>query len=579
MKQRNHLFRRPRLFVAPRGLVVVAFFSLPAVAWAQTAEGEHGVVRLVLQLALILILGRILGYAVERFLKAPRVLGELVAGMILGPYALGSLNLSLVGGPFVPLHSGAIPVPPDLYAFAAVGSIVILFLAGLETDLPTFLRFSLAGSLVGLGGVIVSFSLGALSAVLLLPGVNEFMHPSALFLGTLSTATSVGITAVILSERKKMSSPEGVTILAAAVLDDVLGIVILAIVVGVARVQDQGGTIMWGEIGLIALKAFGFWIGFTVVGIILAPALTRGLKRFRSLELVATVSFGLALFVAGLSELAGLAMIIGAYVTGLALSRTDVAHEIRERLNGVYRFLSPVFFGVMGMMVDFSALGSIALFGLAFAGIAVVAKMVGCGLPALAAGFNGRGALRIGAGMLPRGEVTLIVAGIGLAAGAIDQDLFGVSVMTLLVASIVAPPTIIATFRGGSGLRKSRRESTDELGTEYIPFEFSTVSAADFIRTQVIRGLRDEDFFLGRVDYDRGIYHLRRDETLVTVIQDGKKLTLSTSPKDREFVRLLLVEEILDMRDLVEGLKELESPDKLGRNLMSGLFDDDTSPE
>lgn len=534
--------------------------------------GGHGVVLLVLQLALILILARVLGYVVEHFLHGPRVLGELGAGMILGPYALGALELPGLGVPFIALHEGTIPVSPELYGFAVVGSIVILFLAGLETDLPTFLRFSGAGSLVGIGGVVVSFVSGDLMAVLLLPGIDSFMDPGALFLGALSTATSVGITAVILSERKKMSSPEGVTILAAAVLDDVIGIIILAIVVGVARVQALGGQVMWGEIGLIALKAFGFWIGFTVVGILIAPKLTKGLKRLRSLELVATVSFGLALFVAGLSELAGLAMIIGAYVVGLALSQTDVAHEIRERLNGVNRFLAPVFFAVMGMMVNFSALGSVVVFGLIFALVAVVAKLVGCGLPALAAGFNLRGAFRIGAGMLPRGEVTLIVAGIGLSAGAIGEDLFGVSVMTLLVASIVAPPTLIRSFRGPTGLRRSVGAAGEQKASVQIPLEFPTVATADFIRARILSGFRKEDFFVGRVDFDRGVYQLRRDDSLITVVQTGGRLVLSTRPQDEPFVRLLLLEEILDMSDLVEGLKSLESPDSLGRNLMTGLF-------
>lgn len=532
----------------------------------------HSIVLLVIQLALVLVLARLFGFVVEQYLRGPRVLGELAAGMILGPYALGSLTLPGLSVPLIALHEGAVPVSPELYAFAVVGSIVILFLAGLETDLPTFLRFSGAGSIVGLGGVVVSFVVGDLMAVLLFPGIDNFMDAGALFLGTLSTATSVGITAVLLSERKKMSSPEGVTILAAAVLDDVIGIIILAIVVGVARVQTGGGTIAWGEIGLIALKAFGFWIGFTVVGILAAPRLTRGLKRSRSLELVATVSFGIALLVAGLSELAGLAMIIGAYVTGLALSQTDVAHEIRERINGVHRFLAPVFFAVMGMMVNFAALGNVVGAGLLFALAAIIAKLVGCGVPALAAGFNARGAFRIGAGMLPRGEVTLIVAGIGLAAGAIGEELFGVSVMTLLVASVIAPPTIIRAFAGGSGLRKEVGGAGDGGASIQIPLSFPSVAAADFIRARILTGFRNEDFFVGKVDYDRGIYQLRRDDTLITLLQSGGEITLSTRPEDEQYVRLMLLEEILDMRDLVEGLKSLQSPDELGRDLLQGLF-------
>ena len=126
-----------------------------------------------------------------------------------------------------------------------------------------------------------------------------------------------------------------------------------------------------------------------------------------------------------MGELAGLAMIIGAYVMGLALSQTDIAHELREKLQGLYNFFVPIFFCVMGMMVDFAAIKAVFFFGMVYTAAAVAGKLLGCGVPALFAGFNLRGAFRIGAGMLPRGEVTLIVAGIGLASGAIGNDMFG----------------------------------------------------------------------------------------------------------------------------------------------------------
>ena len=317
----------------------------------------HLMTILVFQLALIIILARILGWLFPRYLRLPKVLGELVAGMIIGPYALGSIHIGILQGPLFALPPGGeLSVSLELYGFAVVASIVLLFMSGLETDLPTFLKFSGKGSLVGVGGVVFSFVLGDAATVIFMPSVTSFMDPAALFLGTLSTATSVGITARILSEKRKMSSPEGVTILAAAVLDDVLGIVLLAVVVGISKVSTTHGDIPWRHIGFIALKAFGFWIVSTVVGVIIAPKLTKGMKRFKSMDTIASLSFGLALFISGLAELAGLAMIIGAYVIGLALSQTDVAHEIRKKMHGVYEFFVPVFFAVMGMMVNFSAM-------------------------------------------------------------------------------------------------------------------------------------------------------------------------------------------------------------------------------
>jgi len=536
----------------------------------------HLMTMLVLQLAVIIISAKILGWIFQNKLKQPRVLGELAAGMIIGPYALGAINIPALHGAFFPLPGTTLPVTPELYGFAIVASIILLFSAGLETDLPTFLRFSGKGSLVGLGGVVLSFVLGDMVTVLFFADVVHFMDPKALFLGTLSTATSVGITARILSERRKMSSPEGVTILAAAVLDDVIGIILLAVVVGVVKVETSDSGVPWGEIGIIAAKAFGFWLVSTVIGIIVAPKLAKKLKVFKSMDMIAIISFGFALFLSGLSEMVGLAMIIGAYVIGLALSQTDVAHETRERLLGIYNFFVPIFFTIMGMMVNFAAMKNVLVFGLLYTAVAFAGKIFGCGIPALFAGFNIKGALRIGAGMLPRGEVTLIIAGIGLSSGVIGQDMFGVAIMTLLAASIVAPPYLIKTFEGGSGYR-SKLKDKDVGDIHTIELDFPGHKMADFIRDKLLDGFRNEEFFVHKVDYNKQIYHVRKDEVLITLIQEEDKISINTAPENEAFVRLLMLEEVLDLKDFLSGLESMKSPDMMGADLLMGMFGE--SPE
>ena len=539
----------------------------------------HKMTLLVLQLAVILISAKIFGYLVERYLKQPRVLGELAAGMIIGPYALGAIHLPGLEGSLFPLVEGTLPVSPELYGFAVFASIGLLFIAGLETDLPTFLRFSGVGTAVGLGGVVASFSLGTLAAYLFLPSVTSLMDPAALFLGTLSPATSVGITARILSERRKMSSPEGVTILAAAVLDDVVGIIILAVVVGIAKVSgaDVGAGqvgVDWARIGIIAAKALGFWLGFTVIGILVAPRITKELKRFHSIEMVAGVALGLALLFAGLSEMAGLAMIIGAYVTGLALSRTDVAHEIQEQMHGISSYIVPTFFCVMGMLVDFSVLPPVLFFGIVFSLLAMAGKLLGAGVPALLTGFNLRGALRIGAGMLPRGEVTLIVAGIGLSAGVIGQDLFGVAIMTLLISTIIAPPMLVVSFRGGTGYKREVKVVAGQDLARQIRIPLPGGQIAAFMRRRILNAFRSEEFFVTRVDFDRHIYRVRKDDIVFTVVQEEEGLAINLSPAHEQFIRLLVLEEIVELTDLLDGLKKIGDPGSLGSDLIEGLFDD-----
>jgi len=556
-------------------LAILALLASPALLQASSPEAGHEMGHLmtvlVLQLAVIVVAARLFGLVFSRYLKQTSVLGELAAGMVIGPFALGGIHLAILGHSLFPKTEAVMPISPELYGLAVIASIVLLFSAGLETDLPTFLRYSMVGTVVGIGGVVLSFCLGNLAAVVFLPGVDSFMSPTALFLGTLSTATSVGITARILSEKRKMSSPEGVTILAGAVLDDVLGIVLLAVVVGISKLGATGGAVDWGRIGLIALKAFGFWIVCTVLGIIFAQRISKGLKWFRSNDAIAGVALGMALFLAGLAEMAGLAMIIGAYVMGLSLSQTDLAHELRERLHGVYQFLVPVFFCVMGMMVDFPALSKVLLFGLLFTAFAVVGKIVGCGVPAFLMGFNLRGAFRIGAGMLPRGEVTLIVASIGLSTGAIGQDVFGVAILTLLIASVIAPPILIKSFEGGSGLRGRLSVKREEMGC-HIALTFPSSHITSFIASRVRLAFRNEEFYVHELNIEDKIYQIRKENISITLLQKDKTIELNTSQDNSHLVSLIVMEEILELKDLLQGIEKLESPEGLCTELAACLF-------
>jgi Kef-type K+ transport system membrane component KefB len=525
---------------------------------------------LALQLGVILVMAKISGWFFSTKLHQPKVLGELVAGMIIGPYVLGAIPLGSFG-PLFPPVAGTIPVSPELYGIATIGSILLLFSSGLETDLPTFLRFSGKASVVGLGGVIISFFLGSTVTVLLHPSVHSIMDPEALFLGTICTATSIGITARILGETKKISSPEGVTILAAAVLDDVISIVLLSVVVGISSVEMSGGSVAWSGIGSVALKAVGFWAICMVVGIMVAPHLTKWMKQLESLSVIAEISFGIALLLAGLSEMAGLAMIIGAYITGLSFSQTDVSAEITERIKGVGDYFIPVFFAVMGMMVDFSAISSVLGFGLLFSLIAFVGKLAGCGLPSLFVGFNWRGALRIGAGMLPRGEVTLIVAGIGLASGAIGPDMFGVAVMTMLLASVAAPPLLVKSFSGGSGYRKKISEpATADMVT--LELEFPSERAAEFLRKSFSDAFRSEGFFVRTIEGSVRSWQIRKEEMVFILRRKGSLIEVSGKQEYEAFVRLLLLETLVDFQEFVDSLKSMEQPDMMGAGLLMNMF-------
>jgi Kef-type K+ transport system membrane component KefB len=537
------------------------------------AEGNnitHMMMLLVLQLAVIIIVAKVGGYLVQRFLKLPSVLGELGAGMLIGPYGLGGLiTLPDIGVLFA--ENNGFAASTELYGIATLASIILLFLAGLETDLAAFLRYSVVGSVVGLGGLLTAFVLGDLVAVLW-PGngIHSFMQPAALFLGVISVATSVGITARILAEKSKMSSPEGVTILAGAVFDDVFGIVTLAIVMGMANASANGGHVAWGQIGLIALKAVGFFVVVTSLGLLFARKITAAIKQFRSKEIMVATCFGLAMLLAGLAEMAGLAMIIGAYIMGLALSRTDLAHEIEESLEGIYNILVPIFFCVMGMMVNFAAMKPVIIFGSVYSLLAVFAKVIGCGLPARLMSFNLRGSLRIGLGMLPRGEVALIVAGIGLAAGIINQGIFGVAIMMTVVTTLLAPPLLVQSFKGGSGVRKEMAAGSEDIET--IELSFPSRDITDFLINRFVRALRNEEFYVNRLHHETPTYQVRKDDIFFIITGDAKTLRINVPNQYQHIVRLMLVEELLSLSDLLEATQKMEDLHSMGSGLLAGMF-------
>ncbi|MDR1388840.1 MAG: cation:proton antiporter [Treponema sp.] len=514
---------------------------------------------LALQIGVILFAVRLGGRLVKKA-GIPSVLGEMLAGVAIGPYALGSIPFPGFPGGLFSLGEalnetgGALAISPELYGFASIASIILLFASGLETDLGLFLRYSVVGGIIGLGGVIVSFTLGALSGVLLgLP----LMDPRCLFLGILSTATSVGITARILQDHKKMDSPEGVTILAAAVFDDVLGIIALAVVLGIVAVlTGSSGSEGLSAAGILAIagKAFGIWLGFTALGLIFSKQLGNFLKLFKSSFDFSVLALGIALVLSGIFEKQGLAMIIGAYVSGLSLSKTDIAAVILDRLRSLYEFFVPLFFAVMGMMVNVKEIVSppVLIFGAVYTALAVTSKIIGCGVPALALGFNGKGALRIGAGMIPRGEVALIIAGIGLAMGILDNQIFAGVILMTLVTTLVAPPLLSVFLKlSGSGARKP---SKDENNVQSL-WDFQSDEISDLVTDRLLKDLRSEGFYVQTMNMDEGISQARKNDISLSITRRDNTLSIETDSTDMPFVKTAVYEVLLHLSDTIETLK------------------------
>ena len=432
----------------------------------------HVVAELILLLSIILIAAKIGGEVSERYLKIPPVLGELGAGILISPFLLGGIHW-FGGSPIFELpHDGNLPVEPQLFFIAQVAAVVLLFEAGLETDRPQFIKYIRPATAVAAGGVFLPFGMGFAAMVMLgfasMDSIQNMIP--AMFVGAIMTATSVGITARVLADIRRLDSPEGVTVLAGAVVDDVLGIIILAIVVGIA----EEGTVTASSIGVIFLKAVGFWLGLMIVGSIVARYISQLVLWFKSAGGAVALALALAFVASAVAEIYfGLAMIIGAYTMGLALSSTELKHQIEQPMRQINNFLVPIFFVVIGMQVDFTAFGagdtslaSAVVFAVVLTVFAVISKIVGSGVPALFVGFNRIGAWRVALGMLPRGEVALIVAGIGLTSGVIGQDIFGVAIVMTVVTTVLAPVFLIPAFRGGSGLKSGAEVDSDSESSD-----------------------------------------------------------------------------------------------------------------
>lgn len=407
--------------------------------------------KFILSFALILLAARIGGEIFERYLKQPPVLGELVAGIVISPFALGGL----VHDPIV-LNFATIPGAFGLHEFnvmeviSEIAVIGLLFVAGVETDVRAFLRQGVTGALVAIGGVILPFAFGFFITMWLAP---EVKIAGWLFMGAALTATSIGVTVRILMEMGKLQTKAGTTILVGAVIDDIIGIVILSVVVGISAVAKSGQEINAIQVSVDAIRTavlgFAIWFALLIVGVRFNKYISRFLlvpfKRSGTMPIMAII---VGFLIAYLVTLVGLHPVVGAYVAGLMFAATEEREEIMENTRPIMLFLAPFFFCYLGMQVDMRLLWAGAVIAVVLIVAAVIGKVIGCYIPAKFAGkMSHVDGLIVGIGMVPRGEVGLIIAGAGLLSGAIDRELFGAAVAVSIVTTLIAPAMLKPFFK------------------------------------------------------------------------------------------------------------------------------------
>ena len=407
--------------------------------------------KFILSFALILLAARIGGELFERYLKQPPVLGELVAGIIISPFALGGLINDPIILNFATVH-GAFGVSEFnvMEIISEIAVVALLFVAGVETDVRAFLRQGLTGALVAIGGVVLPFSFGYFITMWLAP---EAGIVGWLFIGAALTATSIGVTVRILMEMGKLQTRAGTTILVGAVIDDIIGIVILSIVIGISSVAEAGGHISVAQVSLEAIRiaAIGFtvWFALLIIGVKFNRYISRFLLNpFRKSGTIPILALIIGFIIAYLVTLVELHPVVGAYVAGLMFAATDEREDIVDKTRPIMLFLAPFFFCYLGMQVDTRLLWAGAVIAAILVIAAVLGKVVGCYIPARFAGrMSHNEGMIVGIGMVPRGEVGLIIAGAGLLAGAISRDLFGAAVAVSVITTLVAPAMLKPFFK------------------------------------------------------------------------------------------------------------------------------------
>ncbi|HEX9845943.1 MAG TPA: cation:proton antiporter [Candidatus Nitrosotenuis sp.] len=393
---------------------------------------EAHFVQVVIGVCILLFAAKLMAELFVR-LKLPIVLGELLAGMIIGPFAIGSL-IVIEGETLLQLST-------EVKILGEIGAIVILFLAGLEMTPREFIKGGKASFTVGTLGVVVPFVVGFF--IFQLFGFHAYQ---AMLVATALTATSIAISVQVLSEYGKLKSPEARLIIGAAVVDDILAIAVLSVVTSLGV---SGESIDVVDVSFTIIKVLAFFAAMAVAAIFLVPKLVNSKlwKAGGSIEGVVTAAFFGA---AGVAAVIGLSPILGAFVVGMALSSTKLFERVEHYASKLGLIFAPLFFAIIGAQVDFRGIGAnpeILLIGAVVIGVAVATKMFGCGLPAWLFLRNGPQAKRVGIGMVSRGEVGLIVAGVGLSSGVLTSNVYTTIVLMVAVTSIITPIWLKMEYR------------------------------------------------------------------------------------------------------------------------------------
>ena len=396
------------------------------------AVEQVALIHVLISLAVLLFAAKLFAELFNK-IKLPAVLGELVAGIIMGPFALGSIPI-FDGKPLVILNE-------TVRQIGEISGIVILFIAGLQITPREFLKGGAASFTIGALGVIVPFFLGYyVFTIFGLEGLQAILIATAL------TATSVAITVRVLTELGKMQTKEAKIILGAAIVDDILAIAVLSVVLTMVQTGNMAPSFI--DITFLILKILGIFVVLLLGAIIIVPRIvnTERLWKARgSIEGIVTASFFGA---SAIAAAVGLSPIVGAFSVGMAVASTKIIKRVEEYVDKLEIIFAPLFFAIIGAQVNLTGINiEVLMLSAIIIIVAIVSKLAGCGIPALVFLKNKSKAMKVGIGMISRGEVGLIVAGIGVTSGALSSNIYTTVIIMVAVTTLITPVWLKRVYR------------------------------------------------------------------------------------------------------------------------------------
>ncbi|WP_024653582.1 cation:proton antiporter domain-containing protein [Borrelia persica] len=503
----------------------------------------------IMSLAIIVISASLLGNLVGRF-GIPKVIGQITAGILLSPTCLGQIKVPLIFPLGIINYGENYLINEDIFAISTIASIILLFMAGLETDLKLFLKFLPRGGLIGITEVIGTFTSFALISTILFD--VQFINPTSLFIGIIATPSSAGIAASILSAKRKMSTSEGVTIISTSIIDDVLSMIMLTSVITISRsLSDLDITSSITS----TIQNILIWFCLTFILILLSAPISKLLKSFNSVTLATVITLTFTFIISSIFQNLGMSFVIGAYIFGLAMSKTDIVYVIQDKLTIFERFFIPIFFTSIGLMADINVILSkeVLIMGTFLSFIAIATKVVYCFIPSYFLGFNKLGALRIAFGMVPRGEISLIIANVALSSEFISQKIFGIIIIIVFLPTIIATPIINILFQiNKNGLKKKIKTEQNTQITVSLKYDNLTKIFLWDLKNQ----LRNEGFFTQQIKNDFSQYiNARRNDISLSIKREGSKITFECPGKHIIIIQDLLRETILNLERITEEVK------------------------